>query len=50
MQQGLGMQQGMANQDTYAIQFPVNATSFEKSLILCSTFLIDFVFYDQPQQ
>ena len=49
--QGLGFQQGVQpqNQDTYAVQFPLNASAMEKSLILCSTFLIDFVFFDQAK-
>jgi hypothetical protein len=38
------------SEDTYALQFPFNALPVEKSLILCATFLIDFVFFNQNQQ
>jgi hypothetical protein len=55
LQQGFQqpLQQGYVpaySEDTYALQFPWNSLSSEKALILCATFLIDFVFFNQNQQ
>jgi len=52
-QQPLQQQQSWTptySEDTYAVQFPFNALPVEKSVILCATFLIDFVFFNQNQQ
>merc|ERR1712233_108240 len=43
----LGQAPPMRNEDTYAVQFPLQSSSFDKALILGAAFLIDFVFFDK---